>query len=108
MIEVRDGCTQILYFCRILSGYIQSLSMKINSRTCVYWDAIASLEQQQIAEHGSIGMLIDSLEQQQIAEHVSIEMLIASLEQQQISNQIKEAIKNKIFIYCWTYMPMQP
>ena len=37
---------------------------------------IDSLEQQQIAEHVSIGKLIDSLEQQQIAEHVSIGMLI--------------------------------
>ena len=43
-------------------------------------------------------MLIASLEQQQIAEHVSIGMLIDGLEQQQKSNQIKDAIKNKSFI----------
>ena len=57
----RDGRTQILYVRHILSGYIQSLSMKINSRTCVYWDVITSLEQQQIAGHVSIGMLLLAL-----------------------------------------------
>ena len=45
----------------------------------------------------SSGMLFASLEQQQIAEHVSIGMLIDSLEQQK-SNHIKDAIKNKSFV----------
>ena len=39
VMDVRDGCTQILYVQHILSGYIKSRSLKVNSRISVYWEA---------------------------------------------------------------------